>query len=155
MERTLVLVKPDGVQRGLIGRIVQRFEDKGLEIVGMKMRRFPLELIQEHYSVHAERPFYADLVAFMTSGPVVAIALQGKGAIDVTRTLMGGTNSAEAAPGTIRGDYGMSFSHNMVHGSDSPEAAAKELSLFFGDEGDLIDWEPCTRVEVYNVAEEL
>ena len=155
MERTFVLIKPDGVQRGLIGRIVQRFEDKGLEVVGMKMRQFPLALVQTHYSDHAERPFYKDLVAFMTSGPVVAIALQGNNAIEVTRGLMGTTNSAAAAPGTIRGDFGMSFSHNMVHGSDSPEAASKELGLFFAEDGDLVDWKPCTRDEVYNAAEEL
>lgn len=155
MERTLVLIKPDGVQRGLIGRITQRFEDKGLEIVGMKMRHFPVAHIEKHYEVHAERPFFKDLVAFMSSGPVVALALQGNNAIEVTRGLMGTTNAAAAAPGTIRGDFGMSFSHNMVHGSDSPEAAATELALFFGDEGDLIDWKPCTRDQVYNAAEEL
>lgn len=155
MERTLVLVKPDGVQRGLVGRILQRFEDKGLELVGMKMRHFSVAHIEQHYAVHAERPFFKDLVAFMSSGPVVAIALQGKGAIEVTRGLMGATNAAAAAPGTIRGDFGMSFSHNMVHGSDSPEAAETELALFFGEPGDLIDWTPCTREQVYNAAEEL
>jgi len=155
MERTLVLIKPDGVQRGLIGRIIQRFEDKGLEIVGMKMRHFSVAHVETHYAVHAARPFYKDLVAFMSSGPVVALALQGNGAIDVTRGLMGATNAAAAPPGTIRGDYGMSFSHNMVHGSDSPEAAATELALFFGEPGDQIDWKPCTRDQVYNAAEEL
>lgn len=155
VERTLVLLKPDAVQRGLIGRITARFEDKGLEVVGMKMRHFSLETIQQHYAVHAERPFYKDLVSFMTSGPVVAIALQGNNAITVVRTVVGPTNSAEAAPGTIRGDFGMSFSHNMIHASDSPEASATELALFFGDEGDLIDWTPCSRDQVYNAAEEL
>ena len=155
MERTLVLIKPDGVQRGLIGRILQRFEDKGLELVGLKMRHFSVAHIEQHYAVHKERPFFKDLVAFMSSGPVVAIALQGKGAIEVTRGMMGATNAAQSAPGTIRGDFGMSFSQNMVHGSDSPEAAQTELALFFGEEGDLIDWEPCTRAQVYNVAEEL
>ena len=155
MERTLVLIKPDGVQRGLVGRIIQRFEDKGLEIVGMQMRHFSVAHIEKHYAVHAERPFFKDLVAFMSSGPVVALALQGKGAIEVTRGLMGTTNAAKAAPGTISGDYSMSFSQNMVHGSDSPEAAATELALFFGADGDQIDWTPCTREQVYNVAEEL
>jgi nucleoside-diphosphate kinase len=155
VERTLVLLKPDAVQRGLIGRITARFEDKGLEVVGMKMRHFSLETIQQHYAVHAERPFYKDLVSFMTSGPVVAIALQGNNAITVVRTVVGPTNSAEAAPGTIRGDFGMSFSHNMIHASDSQEASATELALFFGDEGDLIDWTPCSRDQVYNAAEEL
>ena len=155
MERTLVLLKPDAVQRHLVGPIISRFEQKGLKLTGLKMRRFPLETIQRHYSDHADKPFYGNLVNFMTSGPVVALAFDGKDAISVVRTLVGKTNAREAAPGTIRGDCGMSFSNNMVHASDSPESAQKELGLFFAEEGDLIDWEPCTRAEVYNVAEEL
>lgn len=150
MERTLVLVKPDGVQRGLVGRILQRFETKGLRVVGLKLRRFPEELIREHYAVHAERPFYASLVRFMTSGPVVAVALEGENAIAVTRNLMGATNGQEAAPGTIRGDFGMSVSFNLVHGSDGPESAAKELKLFFGADGDLVDWTPTLESWVYD-----
>ncbi len=153
MEKTLVLFKPDAVQRGLIGRILNRFEDKGLQVVGLKMRNFSLETIQEHYSVHKERPFYDNLVEFMTSGPVVAICLQGKNAIDVTRTLMGKTNAAEALPGTIRGDYGMSFSNNLVHGSDGPESAEKELRLFFGEAGELCEWSPAEENWVYSVEE--
>ena len=153
MEKTLVLFKPDAVQRGFIGRILSRFEEKGLQVVGLKMRNFPLETIQEHYSVHKERPFYANLVDFMTSGPVVAVCLQGKNAITVTRTLMGATNSAEAAPGTIRGDFGMSFSNNLVHGSDGPESAEKELALFFGEPGDLCDWAASEDHWVYSVEE--
>ncbi len=150
LERTLVLVKPDGVQRGLIGSILQRFESKGLRIVGLKLRKFPDELIREHYAVHSARPFYASLVRFMTSGPVAAIALEGENAIAVTRNLVGATNGQEAAPGTIRGDYGMSVSYNLVHGSDGPESSAKELSLFFGDDGDLCDWTPTIESWVYD-----
>ncbi len=155
MERTLVLLKPDAVQRHLTGPILSRFEQKGLKLAGLKMRCFPLETIQQHYSDHAERPFYGNLVNFMTSGPVVAMAFDGKDAIKVVRTLVGATNAREAAPGTIRGDYGMSFSNNMVHASDSPESATKELGLFFGEAGDLIDWEPVDLGWSYNVEEEL
>lgn len=155
MERTLCLLKPDALQRGLVGRILTRFEEKGLKLVGLRMRRFPIETIREHYAVHAERPFYDDLVGFMTSGPVVAFALEGKDAIAVVRRVVGATNSAEAAPGTIRGDFGMSFSHNLVHASDGPESAERELALFFGEDGDLCDWKPDLEAWVYNVAEEL
>lgn len=154
-ERTLVLLKPDAVQRGLIGRIVARFEEKGLKIVGLKLRRFPVELLREHYAVHRERPFYDSLVRFMSSGPVVAIALEGKSAIEVTRKLMGKTNSAQAEPGTIRGDLGISFSNNLVHGSDSPEAAAKELKLFFSEPNELVDWDPALLTWIYSAEEEL
>jgi len=155
LERTLVLLKPDAVQRGLIGEIVSRFEKKGLRIVGLKMRRFDLKLIEEHYSAHRERPFYPKLVKFMTSSPVVAIAIEGKEAIEVVRKLMGKTNSRQAEPGTIRGDLGMSFSNNLVHGSDGPEASKKELTLFFGGAGELVDWTPATLEWVYSVEEEL
>ena len=155
MERTLVLLKPDTVERGLMGRILTRFEEKGLEVVGLKMRVFPRATIEAHYSDHAERPFYADLVNYMTSGAVVAIALQGVDAIDTTRLLMGKTNSRESAPGTIRGDFGMSFSHNLVHGSDGPPAAAKELALFFPGEDELCERAPVTRNTIYNAEEEL
>jgi nucleoside-diphosphate kinase len=155
LERTLVLLKPDAVHRHLVGPIIQRFERKGLKLVGLKLRRFPLKTIEEHYAVHAERPFYANLVKFMTSGPVVAMAFDGVDAIGVVRTLVGATNAREAVPGTIRGDFGMSFSNNMVHASDGPESATKELALFFGEEGDLIDWEPVDLGWSYNVEEEL
>lgn len=153
MERTLILLKPDAVQRHLMGKIIARIEDKGLQIVGMKLRQFPKSLIEEHYAVHKERPFYADLVGFMTSGPVVALAVEGKDAITVMRTLIGKTNSAEAAPGTIRGDFGMSFSNNLVHGSDSAESAQKELALFFADDAELCDWKPVDRTWVYSAEE--
>jgi nucleoside-diphosphate kinase len=155
LERTLVLLKPDAVQRHLTGPILSRFEQKGLKLTGLKMRCFPLETIQQHYSEHAERPFYANLVKFMTSGPVVAMALDGKDAIKVVRTLVGATNAREAAPGTIRGDFGMSFSNNMVHASDSPDSAVKELALFFDGADELNEWEPSDLCWSYNVEEEL
>lgn len=155
MERTLVLFKPDTLQRSLAGTILSRFESKGLKIVGLKLRKFPRPLIEQHYSVHKDRPFYSGLVDYMTSGPVVALALEGVDAIEVTRNLMGATNARKAAPGTIRGDLGMSFSNNLVHGSDSPEAAATELSLFFPDAEELVDWTPSNLEWMYNVAEEL
>ena len=149
MERTLVLLKPDAVHRGLVGRLLQRFEEKGLRIIGLKLRRFPEATVREHYAVHADKPFYADLVTFMTSGPVVALALEGKSAIEVTRALMGKTNAAQAAPGTIRGDFGLSFSNNLVHGSDGPESAARELALFFPDPAEICEWTPATHEWVY------
>ena len=155
LERTLVLFKPDAVQRGLIGRILARFEDKGLKLVALKMRRFPRALVEEHYSVHRERPFYAGLVEYMSSGPVVALALEGVDAIEVTRRLMGKTNSRQAEPGTIRGDLGMSFSNNLVHGSDSPDSARRELELFFSDPDESVQWTPSVLPWLYNVREEL
>jgi len=155
LERTLVLLKPDCVQRGLVGEVLRRFEQKGLQLVGLKLRQFPRATLEKHYEAHKERPFYGNLVKFMGSGPVVAIALEGKDAIEVVRGLMGKTNARQAAPGTIRGDLGMSFSNNLVHGSDSPEAAAKELALFFGEAGELVSWTPVTQPWVYSVEEEL
>ena len=155
MERTLVLLKPDAVERGLIGRILTRFEEKGLKAIGLQLRRYPEETIREHYAVHRERPFYADLVRYMTSGPVVALALEGKDAIEVTRGLMGDTNARKAKPGTIRGDLGMSFSNNLVHGSDSAESAERELALFFPDANRICEWTPRLEEVVYNVEEEL
>lgn len=155
MERTLVLLKPDAVQRGLVGNILSRFEAKGLKLVALKMRTFPEEHLKKHYDVHKDRPFFSSLVGFMSSGPVVALALEGKNAISVTRTLIGATNSAEAQPGTIRGDLGMSFSNNLVHGSDGPDTAKSELELWFGDAAELSEWTPCGESWVYNVEEEL
>ena len=155
MERTLVLAKPDAVQRALVGEIIRRFEQKGLKLIGLKLRQFPREVLERHYEVHKERPFFNNLVEFMGSGPVVAMAWEGKDAISVGRTLMGTTNAAEAAPGTIRGDFGVSFSNNLVHGSDGPESAANELSIFFDGEGELVDWKPANLEWVYSVKEEL
>ena len=131
MERTLILLKPDAVQRGLCGQILARFEQKGLKLLALKLMQITPELAATHYEAHRQRPFYAGLVRFMTSGPVVALVLEGMNAITVCRTLMGATNAREAAPGTIRGDFGMSRSYNLVHGSDGPEAAAREIGLFF------------------------
>jgi nucleoside-diphosphate kinase len=131
MERTLILFKPDAVQRGLSGQILSRFEQKGLKIVGMKLMQITPELAAKHYEAHRERKFYPGLVKFMTSSPVVALALEGIDAIKICRNLMGATFGADAAPGTIRGDFGVSRSYNLVHGSDSPEAAERELGLFF------------------------
>lgn len=155
VERTLVLLKPDAVQRGLVGAILSRFEAKGLELVGLKMRVFEGSILEKHYEVHKERPFYGNLVEFMTSGPVVALCLQGKDAISVVRTLVGKTNAREAAPGTIRGDYGMSFSNNLVHASDGPDSAAFELGLWFPDAGELASWKPADLEWRYSVKEEL
>ena len=133
MERTLILLKPDAVQRGLVGQILSRFEGKGLKIAGMKLMRITPELAAKHYAVHKDRPFYPGLVKFMTSSPVVAMALEGNDAIAVCRNLMGATFGADAAAGTIRGDLGISRSFNLVHGSDSTATAATELALFFPD----------------------
>jgi nucleoside-diphosphate kinase len=151
LERTLVLLKPDAVQRGLVGEIVGRFERKGLKLVGMKLRRLEESLLRQHYSDHAAKPFFAGLVKFMRSGPVVALVLEGKNAIAVTRNLMGKTNGAEAAPGTIRGDFAMSVSFNLVHGSDGPESAKKELALFFPGVDEIVAWTPSTEAWVYDV----
>lgn len=153
MEKSLILFKPDAVQRGLVGRILARFEAKGLQIVGLKLRRFPVALMRKHYDAHKERPFFDNLVEFMTSGPVLALAVQGKNAIEVCRTLMGATNAAKADPGTIRGDFGLSFSNNLVHGSDGPESAEKELGLFFPDADELVEWTPVAEPWVYSSEE--
>lgn len=153
MERTLILLKPDAVQRGLCGKVLARFEEKGLKIVAMKFMKITPDLAAKHYEAHKERPFYPGLVRFMTSSPVVALALEGLNAIKVCRTLMGATNSAEAAPGTVRGDFGMSRSYNLVHGSDSPEAAQRELSLFF-PEG-LVSWDASGFHWAYDPVDEL
>ncbi|MEM7204612.1 MAG: nucleoside-diphosphate kinase [Planctomycetota bacterium] len=131
MERTLILLKPDAVQRGLVGTMIGRFEQKGLKLVGLKLMQISQELAAQHYAQHKERPFYAGLVKFMTTSPVVALALEGNGAIAVCRQMMGKTFGFEADPGTLRGDFGVSRSFNLVHGSDSPDAAERELKLFF------------------------
>ena len=134
-----MLVKPDGVQRGLIGTVIGRIENKGLKIAGLKLIHVSEELAKEHYGEHVDRPFFGDLVSFITSSPVVALAIEGDNAVTVMRTLMGGTNPQEAAPGTIRGDFGMTIGMNLVHGSDSPESAERELNLFFQKE-EVLDY---------------
>ncbi len=136
--RTLILLKPDGVQRGLIGDIVSRFEKKGLKIVAMKMMRMTKEKAEDFYSVHKGKPFYNGLVEYITSGPIVAIGLEGNNAISVVRTMMGKTNPAEADKGTIRSDYGIDIGKNTVHGSDSEESAKKEIPIVF-DENDFVE----------------
>ena len=132
MEETLVLVKGDGVRRRLVGEIIRRIEAKSLDIDAMKLTDVGRELAEEHYAEHRDKPFFEELVEFITSTPVVAMRIKGEGAIKVMRNLMGSTNPAEAAPGTIRGDLALSLPDNLVHGSDSPESAARELGLFFG-----------------------
>lgn len=153
MERTLILLKPDAVQRGLSGQILSRFEAKGLKIVALKLMKITPELAAKHYEAHKEKKFYPGLVKFMTSSPVVALALEGIDAIKVCRNLMGATFGADAAPGTIRGDFGISRSYNLVHGSDSPEAAERELKLFF-PEG-IVDYGYAAHDWIYDPVEEL
>lgn len=137
MERTLVLIKPDGVQRGLVGEIVGRFERKGLKLVGLRMLHVSRELAERHYAVHAGKHFYAGLVEFITSGPVAAVALEGPDAIATVRRMVGRTMPNEAEPGTIRGDLGISGLRNLIHASDAPETADSELAMWF-DSADLV-----------------
>ena len=132
-ETTLVLVKPDGVRRGLAGEVVSRFERRGYELRGARLLKIPRVLAAEHYAEHKGKPFYADLVSFITSGPVLALAVRGENAISGVRALMGATNPADSLPGTIRGDLATELSENVVHGSDSRASAKRELGLFFPD----------------------
>lgn len=131
MERTLILVKPDGVQRCLAGEIISRLERRGLKIAGLKMLKMDRALAEKHYAVHKEKPFFNDLVSFITSGPIIAAVLEGEKAIESTRQTMGATDPKKAAPGTIRADLGINMEHNLIHGSDSPENAEKEIGIFF------------------------
>ena len=134
-ERTFVMVKPDGVQRGFIGEIVSRFEDRGLKLVGGKFMRIDDEVAREHYAEHVDKPFFEDLSAFITSGPVFAMVWEGQDATAQVRTMMGETDPAESAPGTIRGDFGLDLGRNVIHGSDTEEGSAeREIGLFFDDE---------------------
>ena len=135
VEQTLSIIKPDGVQKNLIGEIYGRFEKAGLQIVAARMMHLTKEQAEGFYAVHKERPFYQDLVAYMTSGPVVVQVLEGDGAIDKNREIMGATNPDDAAPGTIRKDFAASIEENVVHGSDGPDTAAQEIEFFFGDGG--------------------
>lgn len=139
MERTFVILKPDAVQRGLIGEVIARFERRGLKLVAMKMIQVSEELAREHYAVHAERPFFNSLIGYITSAPVVALVLEGTAAIAAVRSTVGATKPAEAAPGTIRADFGLEIGRNLVHASDGPETAAAEIALWFGE--DLISWQ--------------
>lgn len=135
MQRTLVLLKPDCVQRGLMGQIISRFEEKGLSIVAMKMIHVTPEMSKQHYAEHVEKPFYPSLESFITSAPVVAMAIDGLDVISVVREMLGATSGLKAAAGTIRGDFSSSRQMNLVHASDSPESAERELTIYFGDEG--------------------
>jgi nucleoside-diphosphate kinase len=135
VEQTLSIIKPDGVQKNLIGEIYSRFEKAGLQIVAARMMHLSKEQAEGFYAVHKERPFYKDLVNYMRSGPVMVQALEGESAIDRNREIMGATNPADAAPGTIRKDFAASIEENVVHGSDGPETAAQEIAFFFGDDG--------------------
>ncbi|GGE11313.1 nucleoside diphosphate kinase [Marinithermofilum abyssi] len=134
MEKTFLMVKPDGVQRGLIGEIVARFEKKGYKLVAAKLMVISQELAEKHYAEHKERPFFGELVDFITSGPVFAMVWEGENVIATARQMMGKTNPADAAPGTIRGDFGITVGKNVIHGSDSPESAEREIGLFFSSE---------------------
>lgn len=140
METTLIILKPDAVQRGLMGRILGRFEDKGLQIVGVKMMQISSQLAATHYESHKGKKFYDGLVRFMTSQPVLVLAIRGVGAIEICRSMMGATFGSKAAAGTIRGDFGVSNSFNLIHGSDSAESARRELGLFFAA-GELLDYQ--------------
>jgi nucleoside-diphosphate kinase len=145
LERTLVIVKPDGVQRGLVGEIIGRLERRGLKIVALDLRQIDRALAERHYAEHKGKPFYDGLVDYITSGPVATFVLEGPDAIAITRATMGATRPAEAGPGTIRGDLGITVGRNLIHGSDGPESAAREIELFFGTrllgyERDLDRW---------------
>jgi nucleoside-diphosphate kinase len=134
LERTLVLVKPDAMRRALAGEILARLERRGLELLAVRMLTVDRSIAEEHYAEHTEKPFFGELVDFITSGPTLAVVVEGEGAINVVRTTIGATNPAEAAPGTIRGDLSLSMPDNLVHGSDSPESAEREIALWFPDE---------------------
>ncbi|MBR3120780.1 MULTISPECIES: nucleoside-diphosphate kinase [Oceanobacillus] len=139
MEKTFLMVKPDGVQRNLIGEVVKRFESKGFKLAGAKLMVISNELAEKHYGEHKERPFFGELVDFITSGPVFAMVWEGENVIATARQMMGKTNPQEAAPSTIRGDFGVTVGKNIIHGSDSPESAEREISLFF-DESEIVSY---------------
>jgi nucleoside-diphosphate kinase len=140
VQRTFVAIKPDGVQRGLVGEVVSRFEKRGLKLVGMKFMQVTKELAETHYGEHKGKPFFDGLVGFITSGPVVAMVLEGKDAIAIARNTIGATNPSAANPGTIRGDFAIEIGRNIVHGSDGPESAKREIGIFFKDSELVGDW---------------
>jgi nucleoside-diphosphate kinase len=140
-ERTFVAIKPDGVERGLVGEIIHRFERRGLKLVGLKLMKVATETAEQHYGEHKGKPFYAGLVGFITSGPIVAMVLEGKNAVSLARQVIGSTNPSEAAPGTIRGDLALDIGRNLVHGSDSLASAKREIAIFFSDEEQIKDWQ--------------
>lgn len=148
MERTLVLIKPDAVQRGLVGEIIARLERRGLKIVGLKLVQVSEALARQHYAVHEGKPFFEPLIRYITASPVVAMVMEGPQAIEIVRRTMGATHPAEAAPGTIRADFALEIGRNLVHGSDGPETAQEEIALWF-DEDELISWERVTDRWIY------
>ena len=148
MERTFLAIKPDGVQRKLVGEIIRRFEAKGFTLVGLKLLQVSRELAEQHYDVHKERPFFGGLVEFITSGPVVAMVWEGDGVVASARKIIGATNPLTAEPGTIRGDYGVSIGRNLIHGSDAIETAQREISLWFKEE-ELASWQPTIATWLY------
>ncbi len=148
MERTFLAIKPDGVQRGLVGNIISRLEQKGFQLVGLKLVKVTRELAEQHYDVHREKPFFSGLVDFLTSGPVIAMVWEGDGVVASARKLIGATNPLSAEPGTIRGDYGVSIGRNIIHGSDAVETAQREIALWFAPE-ELAAWQPVTTPWLY------
>lgn len=148
MERTFLAIKPDGVQRGLVGEIIQRLEKKGFTLVGLKLLQVSKELASTHYGEHQAKPFFPGLVEFITSGPVVAMVWEGKGVIATARKMIGATNPLSSEPGTIRGDFGIDVGRNVIHGSDAPETAEKEISLWFQSE-ELVAWSPSLTPWIY------
>ena len=151
METTLIILKPDAVQRGLMGRIMTRLEEKGLQVVGAKMMLISQDLAERHYESHRGKGFYDGLIKFMTSSPVLVLAIRGMGAIEISRRMMGATFGSNADPGTIRGDFGVSSSFNLIHGSDSPEAARREIDLFF-EAGELVEYDRPIEAWVYDLS---
>ena len=148
MERTFLAVKPDGVQRGLVGEILRRFEAKGFTLVGLKMMQVSRELAEQHYNIHKEKPFFAGLVEFIISGPVVVMVWEGDGVVASARKIIGATNPLTSEPGTIRGDYGVSIGRNLIHGSDAVDTAQSEISLWFKEE-ELVSWQPTLATWLY------
>lgn len=148
MERTFLMIKPDGVQRNLVGEIIQRFETKGFTLVGLKLMSVSRELAEQHYAVHKDKGFFAGLIEFITSGPVVAMVWEGNGIIASARKIIGATNPLNAEPGTIRGDFGVTVGRNLIHGSDALETAQQEIKLWFKDE-ELVSWQPTITPWIY------
>lgn len=148
MERTFIMIKPDGVQRHLTGEIIHRFESKGFTLVGLKMLQVSRELAEQHYGVHKERPFFTSLIEFITSAPVIAMVWEGDSVVTAARNLIGATNPVTAVPGSIRGDLGVSIGRNLIHGSDAIETAQTEVALWFKEE-ELINWEPVRKSWLY------
>ena len=140
MERTLILIKPDGMQRGISFEILSRFEKRGLRLAGLRLLQVSRELAEDHYGEHFGKPFFEGLVAYITSSPIIAAVFEGTDAVSAARSTMGGTKPVDAAPGTIRGDYGLEIGRNVVHGSDSPESAEREIAIFFESGNDVISW---------------